>query len=127
MILDTVDVRYYDLINSGTGIIIYPRLVDQDGNVIWDGRYNNAPSLTIGRSHVYDLYHANHDGRLKGKVFFLSSNTVAGAYYTDRDTAFTYDQNSNKVASAVQTGTTFHGQLAYKGTREKECISRMEG
>ncbi|CAE6474142.1 unnamed protein product [Rhizoctonia solani] len=112
----TQSIRYYDLTNAGIGIIIHFKLVDESGNTVWDG--SGAPALDIGQKFTYDLYNCNEDGKLNGKVFYLSSSTVAGHTYTEKVAAFTYDENSKTVASAERRGTSLSGELDFTGTWE---------
>ncbi|CAE7096904.1 unnamed protein product [Rhizoctonia solani] len=115
-------IRYYDLENNSIGTIIYHKIVDANGNAIWDGRtgYPSSDSINISKNSVFDLYKVNEDGRLDGgKWFFLSSNTVAGNDYTEWNVSFTYDQKSKTIAVASRTGTSFDGALTFKGTRQK--------
>ncbi|CAE6472726.1 unnamed protein product [Rhizoctonia solani] len=115
-------IRYYDLQNNSIGTIIYHKIVDANGNAIWDGRtgYPSSDSINIGQHIVFDLSKVNEDGRLDGgKWLFLSSNTVSGNDYTEWNVSFIYDQSSSTIATVSRTGTSYQGELQFKGTRQK--------
>lgn len=60
---------------------------------------------------------------LSGEVFYLSQDTYWGTDFADKSQTFTYDPNSNLMASATRTGSVRLGALTFQGTKEHAAFS----
>ncbi|GAB1524344.1 hypothetical protein RhiTH_007497 [Rhizoctonia solani] len=113
-----IGIRYYQLFNNGIGIIIYHQLKSVTGNSnIWDTRYqdSNVGAILAGGSAVLDLASTKVSA---GTMFYLSEDTFWGVDCDDRSQVFTYDPNSDLMASATRAGSVDIGSLTYTGTKK---------
>ncbi|KAF8750144.1 Actin-like ATPase protein [Rhizoctonia solani] len=110
-----IGIRYYQLFNNGIGIIIYHQLKERHCHTL----PIHAPCVLTdhkkGGSAVLDLASTKVSA---GTMFYLSEDTFWGVDCDDRSQVFTYDPNSDLMASATRAGSVDIGSLTYTGTKK---------
>ena len=131
-----VKVRYYNCLNNGFGIIVWPQIRSNNNteNKLWDGRDHSGFKLNISKSIqqrgpsceciVLNYYvHSAQDVTVdlngcnlpQGTTFILACNTFDGPDGWDSGTVYEYDSTANVTAYGQAEGGVWTVKLVGKG------------
>ncbi|KAF7968638.1 hypothetical protein HWV62_3098 [Athelia sp. TMB] len=109
-----VKVRYYNCLNNGFGIIVWPQIRSNHNteNKLWDGRDHSGYKLNITQDVTVDLNGCNLP---QGTTFILACNTFDGPDGWDSGTVYEYDSTANLTAYGQAEGGVWTVKLVGKG------------
>ncbi|KAJ6524258.1 hypothetical protein DFH09DRAFT_1189715 [Mycena vulgaris] len=120
-----IAIRYYQLINNGIGIYIWPQLrksSDPGGNPFWDGKNESGVGTGIGGVVTVDLKKYISD---TSTVFYLSENTFFGVDNYDPSQKFIYSPTSTMMAVATRSGPVNDGDLIWNGNKPGPSTTQL--
>ncbi|CCT64961.1 uncharacterized protein FFB20_14777 [Fusarium fujikuroi] len=103
--------RYYNLVNDGVGITIFPKILTPGGDKLWDGRNHDGYTVNVGESRSVDLTVFGID---IGTLFVLSESTRFGEDETESSQVFSFDPTCTVTANEVRGGSACNGSLEYR-------------